>query len=146
MRVVPVQRECPDRGVIVRRPGTDDIRDRPEVLIDLYHMLIDQIADQLIGVVGGNKGIERVVRVGVQREHVVHRFGPGKVFASGGLGDLVFIRAASVAAGGKRQNHHKNKEKAENTSHLTASRSGMTMQAAWPPRIPLVYRCDQYFS
>ena len=146
MCVVPVQCECPDRGVVVRRPGTDDIRDRPKVLIHLYHVLIDQIADQLIGVVGGDKWIERVVRVGVQREHVIHRFGSGEVFASGGFRDLVFVCAASVAAGGKRHDHYKSKEQGKNTSHHIASRSGMTMHAAWPPRIPLVYRCDQYFS
>ena len=146
MCVVPVQCECPDRGVVVRRPGTDDIRDRPKVLIHLYHVLIDQIADQLIGVVGGDKWIERVIRVGVQGEHIIHGFCPGEVFASGGFGDLVFVCAASVAAGGKRHDNYKSKEQGKNTSHHIASRSGMTMQAAWPPRIPLVYRCDQYFS
>ena len=58
VRVVPVQRERPDRRVVVRRPSADDVRDDVEVLIHFYHVFINQVADQLVGVVCRNEGVE----------------------------------------------------------------------------------------
>ena len=128
--VVAVQGEGPDRGVVVRGPRADDVGDRVEVLIHLDHMLIDQVADQLVGVVGGDEGVEGVVRVGVQREHVVHGLGSREVLAAAGFGDLVLVRSAAVRAGRQRENHHDSQEQGKKTSHGVSSRSGIMMQAA----------------
>ena len=111
--VVAVQREGPDRGVVIRRPGADDVRDRVEVLIHLDHMLIDQVADQLVGVVRGDEGVEGIVRVGVQREHVVHGLGSRQVLAAGRFGDLVLVRSAAVRAGRERKQHDDGQEQGE---------------------------------
>ena len=66
MLALGVQGQGPDRAVVVGRPRTDDVGNGVEVLIHLDHVLIDQTADQLVGVVGCDEGIQRIVRVRVQ--------------------------------------------------------------------------------
>ena len=52
-----IQVELPDRRIVVAGPGTDDTGDGLEIVIHLHHILIDQIADQLIGMVSRDKRV-----------------------------------------------------------------------------------------
>ena len=95
----------PGLAVLAAHPLGDEPRalDHLEVVVQFHQVLIDQRADQLVRVVGGHRGVEGEVAVGVEREHMVGRVALFDVPAAGGIEGIALVLAARAAARGKKQ-------------------------------------------
>ena len=63
MLMFRIQRKTPYRGIVIAGPGSDYIRDHMEVFIHFNHVLINQAAQQLIGMVCRHKGVFAVIGI-----------------------------------------------------------------------------------
>ena len=141
------------RRIIGQRPGLAVLRDGPladqpralddlKVVVDLDQVLVHQRADQLVGVVRGDGGVEAEVAVGVEREHMVRRVALFDIPASRGQGDAP--RLVRPAAAGKREYQRQDEKHAQRSfdlslhSFTSISFSLRTMTDAWLPRCPRV--------
>ena len=106
--------EDPVGGVLVRDALVEHVRHHVEAVVQLHHVLIHQIADELVGVVGGEDGVEAVVLVIVEGEDVVGLHGAGDVLALGGFRhEGGGVGAGGGAAGGKPQQHRRREQEAD---------------------------------
>ena len=112
------------RRIIGQRPGLAVLRDGPfpdqprafddlKVVVDLHEVLVHQRADQLVGVVRGDGGVEAEVAVGVERKHVVRRIALFDIPAARGGGDAA--RLACPAAAGDHE-HQRQDDKQDQRS------------------------------
>ena len=105
---------------VVALPLADDaaVPDDLKVVVQLDHILVDQGADQLIGVVGGHEGVLAVLAVAVDGEHVVQGGGALHVLAAAGFGDLL-LAAAAPAAGRAAQRQGQRQQQRQASFHCS---------------------------
>ena len=134
-----VQREGPEGALLVAFPAGDHIGDDLEVVVHLHHVLIDQIADELVGPVGGDHGVKAVTGIGVEGKDLVqaHRF--FHVPARGRLLQHILRALLPRAAAAHAQQHAQRQQQDKDSFFsLHVSLPHSTIAAAWPPRWPWV--------
>ena len=97
----------PALAVLRAGPAGDQLGNDLKIVVQLHHILIDQAADQLVGVVGGNHGIQTVFAVAVEGKNIVRRGGLLHILAPGGLGDRIHRVCLAAFAAGAAQQHQR---------------------------------------
>ena len=74
---------------VVAFPRGADIREHFKIIVYFHQILVDERADQLIGVIGRNQRIKTVAAVNIQGKHAVCCSSHGQIFPFGRLGDFI---------------------------------------------------------